>query len=91
MHALRRCAAVTVHTGAACVTPAQYVAGVAAVGPDVWVALSDDVPSDSRWVVGAAGAAKAPPGEAALWQHCRWKGGQHVEGRVFGAGGRGAE
>lgn len=42
----------TVHTGSARVTPGQYVEAVAAVAPDVWVALSDDVPSDSRWGTG---------------------------------------
>ena len=38
----------TVHAGAAAVTPAQYVEAAAALGPDIWVALSDDIPSDSR-------------------------------------------
>jgi hypothetical protein len=41
--------AVTVHTGSSNVTPAQYMQAVAALAPDVWVALSDDVPSDCRW------------------------------------------
>ncbi|KAI7838261.1 hypothetical protein COHA_007950 [Chlorella ohadii] len=65
-------------SGAATVTPERYVEALAAVRPDVWVALSDDVPSDSRtdraaksvdrtaaWLGACLAAAQQQPGLAA--------------------------
>ncbi|KAI3430526.1 hypothetical protein D9Q98_005119 [Chlorella vulgaris] len=59
-------ASVTVHTGSSNVTPAQYMQAVAALAPDVWVALSDDVPSDCR----PDRAAKAVDRSAAWLSEC---------------------
>ncbi|KAL4857432.1 Queuine tRNA-ribosyltransferase accessory subunit 2 [Chlorella vulgaris] len=56
----------TVHTGSSNVTPAQYMQAVAALAPDVWVALSDDVPSDCR----PDRAAKAVDRSAAWLSEC---------------------
>lgn len=88
-------ASVTVHTGAATATPEQYVEAAAALGPDVWVALSDDVPADARsdratkavnrtvaWLGACLAAAAGAPGLAGVAAFAAVQGGQFLHERA---------
>lgn len=93
----------TVPTGAATVTPEKYVEAVAALAPDVWVALSDDIPCDSRtdraaksvdrtatWLAACLAAAAQQPGLAGAAAWAAVQGGQyaHERQRCAEVGGR---
>lgn len=84
----------TTPTGAATVTPERYIEAVAALEPDVWVALSDDIPSDSRtdraaksvdrttaWLGGCLAAAAQQPTLAAAAAWAAVQGGQYLHER----------
>lgn len=92
---LRPLPAVSIHTGAATVTPQQYVQAVAALQPDLWVALSDDIPNDSRsdrcaksadrtaaWLPACLAAAAATPALAGAGVLAAVQGGQYVNERI---------
>lgn len=85
----------SIHTGAATVTPEQYVEAVAALQPDLWVALSDDIPNDSRsdrcaksvdrtaaWLPACMAAAAASPALAGAGALAAVQGGQYVNERM---------
>lgn len=87
-------AAVTVHSGSATVTPAQYVEAVAALAPDAWVALSDDIPCDARsdrvpkavdrtvaWLAACLQAAAGAPELAGAAAFAAVQGGQYLQER----------
>ncbi|KAL4422828.1 hypothetical protein ABPG75_009025 [Micractinium tetrahymenae] len=93
--ATKEWASVSIHTGAATVTAEQYVEAVAALQPDLWVALSDDIPNDSRsdrcpksvdrtvaWLPACMAAAAGAPALAGAGALAAVQGGQYVNERI---------